>query len=191
VTDDDPRRWIVVPWCGRRDYLHGNPHTRRGLMAAYCPHDERGYSVSKADIVEMSTEAAAWVDGFLRGNEPPDPLGENGLEAGDDHPAYRAWRAGTERFHETGQWPVPPETGSSAPETGSADESSRYVRFRSPDDGADVLLVVRRWDGEHLALFLTEDRPGEGPARASALLDDPAARAVVAAVTAFLGPARE
>lgn len=179
----DAALWIVTS-CGKRDYLLGNPHTFRGRMSAYCPHEQHGYAVGKSEIVEMSPEAARWVEGFLRGNEPDVPVGEDGREVDADDRRYAEWEANLELFRESGEWPLSDAAGE-ATATGIADSGARYVRSRSPSDDAEVLVVVSRPDDESVTLAVAVDGP-DGPERAWAHVADDAARAVLAALAAVV-----
>jgi hypothetical protein len=97
----DPERWVIIERDDRpaeRCLLGGNPHTHYGLMHTWCVDDDRFTTIRKADIVDASPVAWAWIDGYLAGSEPDlnEYLGidrdEAGLIARDD-PAFARWRA--------------------------------------------------------------------------------------------------
>jgi hypothetical protein len=96
--DIDERLWIHVAGCDGCDYLWGNAHTYPGRMEAYCPHKRRDFAVSKYQVTDASPEARMWIEGFLRGNEPPPPQAE------DMRPA---WRSLIKVFHRSGRWEQP------------------------------------------------------------------------------------
>lgn len=96
----DERLWFVGP-CGHRDLLVGNGHTFTGRISAWCPHEEYGFSVSLAEIEEMSTEARYFITGYLAGSEPGPPIDGAGMSTDAD---WTAWRAATARFRRTGYW---------------------------------------------------------------------------------------
>jgi len=89
--------------CGKRDLLlNDNGHTFTGRMLAWCPHQEHHvYSVSLNDMGEMSTETRYFVRGFLAGQEPEGPYGEDGGITPDDE---LAWELACNRFRRTGSW---------------------------------------------------------------------------------------
>lgn len=93
--DVDERLWIRTARCEGQDFLWGNSHTFLGRMEAYCPHRQHDFSVSKYEVTESSSEAAMWMEGFLRGNEPSPP---------EDDDATPAWLAEYAEFHRTGDW---------------------------------------------------------------------------------------
>jgi len=96
----DERLWFEAP-CGRRDFIVGNGNTFVGRMAAWCPHDEVGYNVSRGEMGAMSDESRYFVAGFLAGSQPGYPAdAEGGTEDAD----LLAWRAATARFRRTGLW---------------------------------------------------------------------------------------
>lgn len=74
-ADIDARLWIRTAGCDSPDYLFGNPHTFRGRMHAYCPHRNQDFAVSQDEVIESSSEASIWIDGYLIGNEagPTEP----------------------------------------------------------------------------------------------------------------------
>jgi hypothetical protein len=96
----DERLWFEAS-CGGRDFLVGNPHTFPGRMAAWCPHDGVGYNVSLGEIRTMSDESRYFVAGFLTGNEPEPPTGDEGESNEAD---FVAWQSATRRFRRTGRW---------------------------------------------------------------------------------------
>ena len=96
----DERLWFLGS-CGQRDILLGNAHTFPGRISAWCPHEQTGYSVSLAEIEEMSTEARYFITGFLAGNEPGYPLDAVGEESDAD---MTAWYSALARFRRTGYW---------------------------------------------------------------------------------------
>jgi hypothetical protein len=96
----DERLWFEAS-CGGRDFLVGNPHTFTGRMAAWCPHQRRGYNVSLSELGEMSDGSRYFIRGFLSGSEPGPPYGAHGdLGPADE----KAWQAALHRFHQTGLW---------------------------------------------------------------------------------------
>ncbi|MDQ6726113.1 MAG: hypothetical protein M3066_08125 [Actinomycetota bacterium] len=102
----DLRLWIRSEGCVGPDYLSGNGHTFRGRISAWCPHNDRGFSVSLGEIEEMSAEAEIWINGYLAGNEPPgeEMYGEEWFELADDDPRFERWRRAITLFHQTGVW---------------------------------------------------------------------------------------
>lgn len=97
----DPERWVVISRDGRppeRCALGGKPHTHYGLMHAWCVDREEFTTINKADIIDASPVALAWIDGYLVGSEPDlhEYLGISSDEAGligRDDPAFARWRA--------------------------------------------------------------------------------------------------
>ncbi|HET7018063.1 MAG TPA: arginase family protein [Streptosporangiaceae bacterium] len=106
VPDDDvpvpadERLWFEAA-CGGRDFIVGNGHTFPGRLAAWCPHDRVGYSVSLAEMGVMPMETRYFVAGFLAGNEPEHPADEQG---DSDEADIRAWQSALRRFRRTGSW---------------------------------------------------------------------------------------
>jgi hypothetical protein len=96
----DERLWFEAS-CGGRDLLVGNPHTFRGRMAAWCPHQNRGYTVSVSEMGAMADETRYFVRGFLSGNEPGPPFDD---DHGTDRADEVAWRSALRRFRRTGSW---------------------------------------------------------------------------------------
>ena len=102
----NPIFWITSYVCHGRDYLEmRNPHTFPGRIAVFCPHNDQSYNVSLADLEfnECSAETRIWVAGYLVGNEPDPPEGED--VPPDEHPNYGRWREACEEFRKTGFWP--------------------------------------------------------------------------------------
>ena len=93
--DVDARLWIRTRGCAKRDFVWGNAHTFPGRMEAYCPHQQRDFSVSKDEVVDASPEARLWMDGFLRGHEPEPP---------EDEDLLPVWLRSIKTFHRTGVW---------------------------------------------------------------------------------------
>ena len=103
----DPSRWIQSSACPERDFLLGNSQTLRGRMYAFCPHDDEGYSVSLAEIEEMSPDTSQWIDGYLAGSEPSgeDIYGTDFSDWPDDDPRVNDWREAAMTYRRTGVWP--------------------------------------------------------------------------------------
>jgi hypothetical protein len=93
--DVDERLWIRTSGCADRDFVWGNAHTFPGRMEAFCPHHRRDFSVSMNDVTEASAGARIWMAGFLRGNEPPPPEGDD---------LRQVWRTSIQAFQRTGVW---------------------------------------------------------------------------------------
>ena len=79
----DEDLWFVGS-CGGRDFLVGNPHTFTGRMRAWCPTKQVGYNVSLKEIDDLGTATRYYIKGYLAGNEPDPPIGEDGAEDPDD-----------------------------------------------------------------------------------------------------------
>ena len=92
----DERLWIRLHGKDERLFLLGASHTFPGRMSVWEPSKDRGVSVSKHEIVEMSDEARWWVTGFLVGNEPRPPKDES---------ANKGYWEANEVYRRTGAWP--------------------------------------------------------------------------------------
>ncbi len=73
----DDALWFIGS-CGERDFLVGNRHPFVGRMAAWCPTEQVGYSVSVHEVETMSAESSFFIKGFLVGSEPPVPYDDEG-----------------------------------------------------------------------------------------------------------------
>lgn len=101
----DPELWILTyKHPSHREYLVGNSHTFPGRMSAYCPEENRGFSVSKFEIERCSAYSRRWIDGFLHGNTPPAP-DDDDVTPREWESRFARWRELAATFHETGQWP--------------------------------------------------------------------------------------
>ena len=102
----DQQLWIVRAGSDCRDFLVGNSHTFHGRIAAYCPTNDYGYSVSLDEIEEMSAESSRWVAGFLAGNEPaPTEMFGPGIhDAPEEDSRWQRWHAAVDEFRTTGAW---------------------------------------------------------------------------------------
>ena len=103
----DEKLWFTMrSHCAGRHYLLFNPHTFPGRMGAWCPTKQVTFYVSKSEMESCSPEAHYWMMGFLAGNEPAPPRGEDGGYLADDDPQMERWRAAIRQFPETGIWVV-------------------------------------------------------------------------------------
>lgn len=123
----DRRLWIKVHCDDGRHYLVGNPHTFRGRISAWCSNLSCEITISKSDILNSSPEAGIWIDGYLRGNEPPPPafpdevVGDIEQAEADWKQAEKDWYERRREFAVTGVWPDSGETDDS--ETDDADQN--------------------------------------------------------------------
>jgi hypothetical protein len=107
----DERLWFNHRGCLGRHFLLGNPHTFPGRMMGWCERKQRSFFFSKTEVEECSPEAAAWIEGFLAGNEPSPPRDSEGnVQFGSDR--YQAWVIQMQSFRELGH--LPPESESDA-----------------------------------------------------------------------------
>jgi hypothetical protein len=72
-------------------------------MMGWCPTKRKSFYLSAADIEEASSEARAWVAGFLAGNEPPPPTAQDGQVEFNSR-EYQVWQARVEVFRRDGHW---------------------------------------------------------------------------------------
>ncbi len=102
----DVQRWFQHSDCGGRDYLIGNPHTFRGRIAAYCPHEDVGFTVSKQDIDVLSPSAQAWLEGYLAGAEPEpqEVFGPDIHDVGVEDERWVRWQQLVRDFRASGTW---------------------------------------------------------------------------------------
>jgi hypothetical protein len=167
----DPDRWVLVARRGHspeRCLLGGNAHTHYGRMHAWCVDHERFTTISKADIIDGSPAALAWVDGFLVGSEPDlhEYLGITGDEAGlidRDDPAFARWRADVAAargdgwlpfLHQRPVTPVPAEGEHLEPWCWVGGE---FWQWR--DGGWSVVAAAPAgWDGSSLAPSICDAR---------------------------------
>ena len=102
--DVDPELWFERE-DGHRLYLLGNPHTFPGRMYAYNATTGNRIMVSKEEIAIAPSATRYWVLGYIAGNEPGPPLGDDGFPIDDPRdPRYETWSRTTARFSETGYW---------------------------------------------------------------------------------------
>ena len=102
-TDIDRNLWFHHRGCKGRHYLIGNPHTVPGRLYAWCPIEQSSLFLACADISSMSKLARYWVAGFLHGNEPDPPPGEDG-PPDFGSPPYKKWQRQALQFRKTGVW---------------------------------------------------------------------------------------
>ena len=102
-VDYDPNLWVELDHCAGKHYILGNPHTFPGRIWMWCPHKEVSFFMSKGDVLACSREAEYWLKGFLSGNEPGPPLGEDQMPSFDS-PEYSQWQERIEDFHARGVW---------------------------------------------------------------------------------------
>ena len=97
-------QWFTYKGCSGRHFILGNPHTFRGRMMGWCPLKERSFFFSKSEVEEDSSEAAAWIEGFLAGNEPPPPRNGKG-DVDFESAEYLAWAERAAEFRASGALP--------------------------------------------------------------------------------------
>jgi hypothetical protein len=92
---------------GTEGILLGNPHTFPGRFNV-AAGDGEVITCSLSDIADATPEAAAWLAGYLAGNEPSPYLvfGERADELADDSKEMVAWRERAAAFRATGRWPT-------------------------------------------------------------------------------------
>lgn len=102
----DTELWFRHDGCDGQDYLTGNPHTFRGHIGAYCPHDDHGFTITKSDVTSAATSAWVWVDGYLAGAEPgaQQLFGPDVHHEGDDDERWLRWRELVRDFRRSGTW---------------------------------------------------------------------------------------
>lgn len=103
--------WVETIGFGRCR-LDGNAHTFAGRMGAWSETLNASVTISRSDVREASSEAWAWIEGFLAGNEPElhEFLGIEASEAEvlpDDDPAHRRYDKALAVLHATGSLPFP------------------------------------------------------------------------------------
>jgi hypothetical protein len=100
----DEQLWFLHLNCTGRHFILGNPHTFRGRMMGWCPKKRGSFFFSKSEIEDCSSETAAWVKGYLSGNELSPPRNaDNNLDV--DSAEYRAWTVRMEAFRSSGFLP--------------------------------------------------------------------------------------
>ena len=89
-----------------RLYLGYNPHTHAGRIGAWVPSLGHATRISTDDIVEASSTAQAWLDGYLAGSEPSAGFmfGSEIYDLPDDHPRWQRWRIAVASYRSTGNW---------------------------------------------------------------------------------------
>lgn len=104
--DFDPERWVIAAGYEGRLYLGYNPHTFVGRIGAWAPSLGHGTRISADDIVDASSTARAWLDGYLAGSEPGAEFmfGAEIHDLPDDHPRWQRWRDAVGRYRATGNW---------------------------------------------------------------------------------------
>ena len=104
--DFDPERWVTAAGYEDRLLLGYNPHVHRGRIGVWSVALGTGTRISASDVIDASPTAAAWIDGFLAGNEPGPHVmfGEQAHDLADDDPKMVRWRAAVGRFRATGRW---------------------------------------------------------------------------------------
>lgn len=104
--DFDPERWVTAAGYEGRLYLGYNPHTHAGRIGAWVPSLGHATRISTDDIVEASSTAQAWLDGYLAGSEPSAGFmfGSEIYDLPDDHPRWQRWRIAVASYRSTGNW---------------------------------------------------------------------------------------
>jgi hypothetical protein len=125
-------------------YLFGSSHSFPGRMAAY-HKDGQWLAVSKSEIETATPEAAAWVDGFLAGSEPPPPV------SGDEL-AERGWDESRSIYRRTGELPRRNEWLTDASHSGQSGLEAIANRVDSADAFAvflsDLAISIREGSGD-------------------------------------------
>jgi hypothetical protein len=101
--DIDPELWFeCAHHPGERDYIVREPwQTFPGRIHAWCQKRQVSFRVSKVQMPDkVPTATRYWVDGFLIGNTPRQPVADD-----FDDPAVVAWRSKVEQFLVDGVWP--------------------------------------------------------------------------------------
>jgi hypothetical protein len=99
----DEALWFHHQGCSGKHYLLGNPHTFPGRMLAWCPLKTRSFFVSKSEMLEVSSDAAYWVAGFLAGAEPEPPMNEE-RDVDFASEEYKRWERCVTEFRQSGSW---------------------------------------------------------------------------------------
>lgn len=116
-TSDGP--WVETDGFGRCRLL-GSAHTFAGRIAAWSETLGANVSISRTDVLDASSEAWAWIDGFLAGNEPAihEFLGIDARAAdarADDDPGRGRYQQALAHFRATGSMPFPLTTRPTLP----------------------------------------------------------------------------
>ena len=102
----EPRLWVTMKrGCTGKHFLLWASHTFPGRFSAWCPVKKRTANCSLGDVHRCSTEATWWLRGFLAGNEPEPPRGEDAAFLDSTDPKSKAWERTARRFKKTGSWP--------------------------------------------------------------------------------------
>lgn len=123
-------------------WLIGAGHTFRGRMLAVMVESGQGLHISKDEIVDPAPEVAAWVEGFLAGQEPDfaewlglsEPLGDAFEE---DPVVWARYEACLRSFRETGHMPYRLHRRPTAPPPSGWEARAWTI----------VAGEVLRWDG--------------------------------------------
>jgi hypothetical protein len=132
---DEKRRWVIG----------GNSHTHPGRFTVYADVDgeELSLTVSIDAVVDASTEARIWLDGYMCGYEPdPYEFAPNKPERSDEDD--RLWLAYTEAFYRNGSdqmviAPLPLVSPIALSFSDPAAWTFRYARWWVLQDGAWVV----------------------------------------------------
>ena len=108
--DLDERLWVKVSECDCIQYLTDKGLTFPGRMGVWCDLNQKATLISKRDIVEQSSEAAIWIDGFLAGGtpSPADMFGPTMRDAESDDSRWERWRRAAAHFRREGWWQPKP-----------------------------------------------------------------------------------
>jgi hypothetical protein len=99
----DSKLWVELSHCEGKHYILGNPHTFPGRIMMWCPNKEVSFFMSKNEIQKCSKEAEYWIKGFLTGNEPEPPVGDDEMPDFESK-EYSEWKDHIKEFHSKGIW---------------------------------------------------------------------------------------
>ena len=91
--------------------IRDSAHTFPGRFSVWWVGLERSSAASLSDLDECSSEAAAWLRGFLAGSEPGHWFEDDGFAYDEDDPRTSEWREAVANFHQTGTWRKGPADG--------------------------------------------------------------------------------